>query len=95
MKVDSESTRLLSSLQAEGATLDAKTILLTENPSTSAVYEELIHTAQLRAGMTDTDQMEIEAAIKLIRNADKYKIPSSETQQTINRLNKLLQQGHQ
>jgi RHS repeat-associated protein len=94
MQVDAESTRLLNTLGVEGATVDAKTILLPQSPSTSAVYEELIHSAQLRAGMTDSLQMEIQAAQKLIRFSDAYNIPAAETQQTINRLNSLLlQQG--
>jgi RHS repeat-associated protein len=94
MQADADSTRLLNTLGVEGATADAKTILLPQNPSTSAVYEELIHSAQYRAGMTDPLQMEIEAAQKLIRFSDAYNIPAAETQQTINRLNSLLlQQG--
>jgi hypothetical protein len=40
--------------------------------------------------MTDVTQMEIEAAKKLIRFADQYRIPAAETQQTIDRLNALL-----
>jgi hypothetical protein len=47
------------------------------------VYEELIHTAQIRRGMTDVIQMEIEAAQKLISFADQYKIPASETAATL------------
>jgi hypothetical protein len=65
---------------------------LPKNPSTSAVYEELIHTAQVRAGMTDELKMEIQAAQKLIRFAKQYKIPPEETAQTIERLNSLLEQ---
>jgi len=92
MQANAESSKMLKALRAEGIAFDAKTIALTENPSTSAVYEELIHTAQMNRGMTDVIQMEIEAAQKLINNADLYNIPASETQQTINRLNNLLQQ---
>jgi len=35
---------------AEGVTFDAKTILLPEKTTTSAVFEEFIHTAQHRTG---------------------------------------------
>jgi hypothetical protein len=76
----------------EGETLSQNVIALRMNPSTSSVYEELIHTAQLRRGMTDVVQMEIEAAQKLIRFADRYKIPASETAATIERL-RILQGG--
>lgn len=89
MKVDAESTRLAQTLGVEGITFDAKTIALPQNPSTSAVYEELIHTAQLRRGMTDVTQMEIEAAEKLIRFRRGYRIPNAETRQTIGRLRQL------
>jgi hypothetical protein len=61
-------------------------------PSTSSVYEELIHTAQLRRGMnpkTQLVEMEIEAAQKLIRFADRYHIPPAETAETIRRLQQL------
>lgn len=91
MKADAESTRLANTLGVEGMTFDAKTIALPQNPSVSAVYEELIHTAQMRRGMANATQMEIEAAEKLIKNAEKYKIPASQTQQTIDRLNALRQ----
>jgi RHS repeat-associated protein len=74
----------------EGETLSKDVIALRMNPSTSSVYEELIHTAQLRRGMTDRTQMEIEAAQKLIRFADRYHIPPEQTQATIRRLNALL-----
>ena len=77
-------------LRIEGETLSENVIALRINPSSSSVYEELIHTAQLRRGMTDVTQMEIEAAQKLIRFAEPYKIPAADTQQTINRLNALL-----
>ena len=89
MQADAESTRLLQSLGAEGATLDSSTILLRQNPGTSAVYEELIHSAQLRRGMNDVTRMEIEAAEKLIQFRQGYGIPNSETRQTIERLRQL------
>jgi hypothetical protein len=55
---------------AEGVTLGKDTILLPAQPTRSAVFEELIHTAQNRIGRFTGDnvlQMEIEAAEKLIR----------------------------
>jgi hypothetical protein len=81
-------------MTVEGQTLNQNVIFLQPRPSTSSVYEELIHTAQLRRGMTDKIQMEIEAAQKLIRFSERYHIPAAETQQTINRL-RLLQGGPQ
>jgi hypothetical protein len=80
-------------LLIEGETLSPNVIALHMNPSVSSVYEELIHTAQLRRGMTDVTQMEIEAAQKLIKYADRYKIPQSQTQTTIQRLNELLKRS--
>ena len=74
----------------EGETLSKDVIALRMNPSTSSVYEELIHTAQKARGMTDVTEMEIEAAQKLIKFADRYHIPPEQTQQTIERLNALL-----
>jgi RHS repeat-associated protein len=79
----------LKKMEAEGSTPNAKLIQLRENPSVSAVYEEFIHTAQLRRGRTSTDWIvsnEIEAAEKLIRFRKQYGIPNSQTRQTIDRL---------
>jgi RHS repeat-associated protein len=72
-----------------GETLNERVIALRIDPSTSSVYEELIHTAQIRRGMTEVTQMEIEAAQKLIRFVDRYHIPPSETAETIQRLKAL------
>jgi len=88
---------------AEGLTLDAKTILLPQSPTTSAVFEEFIHSAQHRTGLVNsyTDlygnaganlRLEIQAAEKLITNRKAYGIPNSETQQTIQRLRDYRQQ---
>ena len=54
-----------------------------------AVYEELIHAAQLLRGMTNLVEREIEAAKKLIRFAKRYKIPESQVQDTIKWLRRL------
>lgn len=85
---------------AEGLTFDAKTVLLPDRPSTSAVFEEMIHTAQHRTGRLNAatdmygttkalDMMEIEAAEKLIRNRKAWGISNPETRQTIERLRAL------
>jgi hypothetical protein len=74
----------------EGETLSKDVIALRMNPSTSSVYEELIHRAPKARGMTDVTEMEIQAAQKLIKFADRYHIPPEQTQQTIERLNGLL-----
>jgi len=88
---------------AEGVTFDSKTILLPENTTISAVFEEFIHTAQHRTGRVNQLIeafgnvkaeliLEIEAAEKLIRHRKAYHIPPIETRQTIQRL-KLLRQA--
>ena len=82
----------LRAIGAEGSTANAKFIQLRVNPSTSAVYEEFIHTAQMRAGRTGTEwirQNEIDAAEKLIRFRHQYGIPNAETRRTIERLRQL------
>jgi len=82
----------LRAIGAEGSTSNAKFIQLRVNPSTSAVYEEFIHTAQMRAGRTGTEwirQNEIDAAEKLIRFRHQYGIPNAETRRTIERLRQL------
>lgn len=89
---------------AEGLTFDAKTILLPEQPTTSAVFEEFIHTAQHRTGRFGEaiEQfgnaeairlMEMEAAEKLIRNRRPWGIPPQEVRQTIARLRGLRAEG--
>jgi hypothetical protein len=89
--------RYLELRGAEAVTDHAKQVLFTARPSTSAVFEELIHTAQHRTGRWDAlvDQvgnaeatriMEIEAAEKLIRNAKAWGIPEEETRQTAARI---------
>jgi RHS repeat-associated protein len=83
--------------QAGGLTFDAKTILLPDRPSTTAVFEEFIHATQHRTGKFSQaidkfgnaraiDLMEVDAAEKLIRNRRAWIIPSEETRQTILRL---------
>jgi RHS repeat-associated protein len=84
-----EAQAYLRSRGAEGVTFGKDTILLPAQPTRSAVFEELIHTAQNRTGRFTGDnvlQMEIEAAEKLIRFRRGYGIPNSETRATIERL---------
>lgn len=60
-----------------------------KNPTTSAVFEEFIHSTQNRTGRATGDnwlQMEIEAQEKLIRYRKAYGIPNNETRQTIQAL---------
>jgi hypothetical protein len=90
-----EAIKYLDYRRAEAVTWDEKTIQLRQNPSTSAVFEEFIHTAQYRAGKIP-DQLpktvltvEIEAAEKLIKYRSIYGIPNVETRATIERLRKM------
>ena len=89
--------------QAEGLTFDAKTGLLPERPTTTAVFDEFIHTAQHRTGRFSQAvdpfgtceairRMEIEAAERLIRNRKPCGLPNAQTRQTIDRLRQLRNQ---
>ncbi|KHL91221.1 hypothetical protein QW71_35950 [Paenibacillus sp. IHB B 3415] len=93
-----EAIRYLDYRGAEAVTWNEKTIQLRRNPTTSAVFEEFIHTAQYRAGKIP-DQLprtvltvEIEAAAKLIKFRNVYGIPNVETRATIERLRKMRQE---
>ena len=77
----------------EGATWNHNFILLRPGASRSAVFEELIHTAQMRRGMRpDPDwlPMEIEAKQKLIKFQKRYKISDTENAETVAELRRLL-----
>ncbi|GED59073.1 hypothetical protein BFO01nite_32050 [Brevibacillus formosus] len=93
-----EAIRYLDYRGAEAVTWNEKTIQLRQNPTTSAVFEEFIHTAQYRAGKIPDQTprtvltVEIEAAEKLIKYRKAYGIPNIETRDTINRLRDLRQQ---
>jgi hypothetical protein len=81
----------LKRMDAEGATLNENTILLKTNPSTSAVYEELIHAEQFRLRKNDGSVKqrllnEIEAQKILIENQKLWNIPDSENEQTTQNL---------
>jgi len=86
----------LDKICAEASTLNATTIIMRQNhiPSASAMFEELIHTAQYRTGRATGSNwidMEIEAKQKLIRNQKKYDIPDIENDVTIEHLRELLE----
>jgi hypothetical protein len=68
-----------------------RTFVFRENPTRSEVFEELIHQAQDRRGEIRIEDMahEIAAAEKLIRNRKAYRIPNTETRETIQRLRRL------
>jgi hypothetical protein len=98
-----DAERYLQMHKAGGVTFDARTVLLPQRPTTTAVFEEMIHTAQHRTGRFAEAigqfgnaqaevRMEIEAAEKLINYRKAYQIPASETRQTIQRLRGLREQ---
>jgi hypothetical protein len=93
-----EGVRRLDFFGAEASTLGDH-ITLRENPSRSAVFEELIHATQNRKGRFDGSPLsslvnEIEAKEKLIRNRRAYGIPNAETKQTIEALRDYRSQLH-
>lgn len=87
-----------------GLTRNAKQIDLPTNATRPAVFEEFIHTAQFRTGRFGkaidelgfneaVRQMEIEAAEKLIRNQQAWKLPQDEIDVVVKRLEQLRAQG--
>ncbi|WP_027084711.1 hypothetical protein [Cohnella panacarvi] len=93
-----EAIRYLDYRGAEAVTWNEKTIQLRQNPTTSAVFEEFIHTAQYRAGKIPDQTprtvltVEIEATEKLINYRKAYGIPNVETRATIERLRRMRQE---
>lgn len=93
-----EAMRYLDYRGAEAVTWNEKTIQLRQSPTTSAVFEEFIHTAQYRAGKIPDQTprtvltVEIEAAEKLINYRKAYGIPNVETRATIERLRRMRQE---
>ena len=93
-----ELDRHLETLKADAATFDATTIIVKSDrtPTATAMFEELIHTAQYRTGRANGAnwiQMEIEAKEKLVRYQKQYGITDAENTQTarqITALKKLL-----
>ncbi|MCL2517934.1 MAG: hypothetical protein FWF15_05165 [Oscillospiraceae bacterium] len=87
IQCDKATDKYLDSKMAEGLTYNENTILLKTNASVSAVFEELIHSAQYRQGRNDGTPenrllMEIEAQKKLIKNQKAYGISDIENEQT-------------
>jgi hypothetical protein len=87
-----------------GLTHNAKEILLPTNATRTAVFEELIHTAQFRTGKVKKlierfgnagaeRLLEIEAAEKLIQNQRAWQLPQSEIDEVAKRLEQLRKQG--
>jgi hypothetical protein len=79
---------------ADAITLNDKLIIFRYGslPTTSEVFEELIHTAQFKNGRISsalTIQNEIEAKEKLIKYQKQYGIPNHENQQTKMQLDEL------
>lgn len=79
---------------ADAITLHEKLIILRLNPppTTSEIFEELIHTAQCRCGdisTGDTLRLEIEAKEKLLKYQKQYGIPDIEHEQTRRQLEDL------
>jgi len=88
-----ETDRYLEFKNSEGLTYNEDTILLKTNASTSAVFEELIHSAQYKQKRNNGSYenrllMDIEAQEKLIKNQKAYGIPDIENEQTEKALNK-------
>lgn len=85
-----EGVRRLDYYGVEASTL-GDYITLRQAPTRSAVFEELIHATQNRLGRNDGSPLsrvlnEIEAQEKLINFRRNYRIPNSETRQTIKAL---------
>ena len=94
MVSSSDVDRHLDKIGAEAATLNKDTILIRSDriPTASAIFEELIHTAQHKNGRVKSDNwvdMEIEAKTKLVRNKSQYGITDLEHQATIKQLESL------
>ena len=90
-----EIDRHLEKFKAEASTIDEKTILIKSGiPTASAMFEELIHTAQIRSGRAtgvNMVEMEIEAKRKLVRHQKLYGIPDHENEVTIKHIRELEQ----
>ena len=91
---DESAQEYLDFVGAEAVTLDPQTILFRPNPTASQVFEELIHTAQLKRGKITSQKAtrikaEIEAAEKLLRNQRAYQMSEIEIRETAQRLENL------
>ena len=79
---------------ADAATIDEKYIAFRQGspPTASEMFEELIHTAQLRNAIVSTDNVqecELKAKEKLIKYQKQYDIPDSEHAQTVKQVEEL------
>ncbi len=96
IKQNDETDEYLNKNNAEGVTYNSETILLKQNPGRACVFEELIHSAQYKAGKNDGSEKsrllnEIEAQKKLIKHAKEYKLTEREIIQTQKALNRYLE----
>ena len=87
--------RHLDYLGADAAALNKDTIIIKHDviPSASAMFEELIHTAQYKSGKAKGNNwidMEIKAKKKLIKYQKQYGITDVENEITKMQLNELL-----
>lgn len=91
-----EIDRHLDSVGAEAATYNENTIIIKSGlvPGASALFEELIHTAQYKSGRATGDNwidMEIEAKEKLVKHQKSYGIPDVENEETKRQLRELIE----
>lgn len=96
---DAEAQRLLDYHGADASTMGWDTVLLRPEPTASEVFEEMIHTSQCRRGIMDSTGQatvfcELEAAEKLVRNRSAYRIPDTETIETLTRAQNLINDYH-
>ena len=87
IQCDDDTDKYLDFKKAEGLTYNEKTILIKTNASSSAIFEELIHSTQYKQGRNDGTYenrllMEIEAQEKLIKYQKAYGISDVENEQT-------------
>ena len=86
--MDDEAQKYLDSRGAEAISLDEETIAFRKNPTSAAVFEELIHTTQRKSGLLQSDPIsmakcEILAKEKLLLYAKAYGLTEAEIQDTI------------
>lgn len=90
--------RYLQARGAGGLTLNRDTILLPISPTRTAIFEELVHVEQFRAGLTieagrgGVLRFEAEAAEILIRNRHAWQLPPKEVRQVLDNLRTIREQ---
>ena len=109
MRFDKETFEYIASrekalgVEIEAITLGDDLIMLGPKATTSAVYEELIHTHQFRTGLYNNwvnkygnkiaeNLMEKEAAEELLKNSIKWKLPKDEIRLIKERLNYFIEE---